>query len=84
MTVGTALGNLLFSRNFQPFSLLVFASKFRALAIISCFSSGVGKCSSRFGLLPPLFTFGEPGVFTFGDFGLNCCEINGYCLSIRI
>jgi len=26
---------------------------------------------SRFGLLPPLFTFGGAGVLTFGDFRLN-------------
>ena len=76
MTVGTALGRLLFSRNLQPFSLLVFASKFRALASISSFSSGVGMGFSRFGLLPPLFTFDGAGVLTFGDLILNCCEIN--------
>lgn len=76
MTVGTALGRLLFSRNLQPFSLLVFASKFRALASMSSFSSGVGMGCNTFGLLLPLFTFGGAGVLTFGDFDLNCCEIN--------
>jgi hypothetical protein len=76
MTVGTALGRLLFSRNFQPFSLLVFASKFRALASMSSFSSGVGVGFNRFGLLLPLFTFGGAGDLTFDDFSLNCFEIN--------
>jgi hypothetical protein len=28
------------------------------------------------GLLPPLFTFGGAGDLTFGDFSLNCGEIN--------
>ena len=76
MTVGTALGRLLFSRNLQPFSLLVFASRFRALASMSSFSSGVGMGFNRFGLLLPLFTFGGVGGLTFGDFSLNCFEIN--------
>ena len=77
MTVGTALGRLLFSRDLQPFSLLVFASKFLAFASINNRSSGVGIGLSAFDFVGPEFlTLGALGAGTRGLSRLNCLEIN--------